>query len=290
MDSLKESNRFVRPQEACAILKVDKSTLTRWADGQQVKFIRTKGGHRRYLLSDLYKISQPQALIPNEDSYGDSQKRRICYARVSTHSQRPDLQRQVDLFNGKYPDHEIISDVGSGLNFKRKGLVSILDAAINGDIQELIITHKDRLCRFGFELFERIIQNSNGQILVLDQKDTSPTEELTDDILSIITVFSARVHGLRSHSIKKQLQDQLKGCSNGNGKQSENDSADDMHLTDGSNGIEIQTFSDSSTSGSSPKACPKVTSSRNKSTGKQPTVRVKGKTKRRVVKTTKNDN
>jgi hypothetical protein len=105
----------------------------------------------------------------------------------------------------------IIKDIGSGLNFKRKGFNSILDFAIKGDIQEVVVTHKDRLCRFGFELIERIItEYSNGKIVVLNQEKTSPEKELVDDLISIVTVFSSRLYGLRSHSIKKQIKEATK--------------------------------------------------------------------------------
>jgi len=86
-----------------------------------------------------------------------------------------------------------------------------LDAAIKGNIGEIVVTHKDRLCRFGFELFERILsQCSNGKIVVLNHTETSPQEELINDLLSIITVFSSRLYGLRSHFIKKQIRDTIK--------------------------------------------------------------------------------
>ena len=88
-------------------------------------------------------------------------KRNICYCRVSTSSQKEDLERQVEFFRCKYPNHEIIKDIGSGLNFKRKGFNSILDFAIKGDIGEVVVTHKDRLGRIGFELVLRIIESTS---------------------------------------------------------------------------------------------------------------------------------
>jgi len=119
------------------------------------------------------------------------------------------LERQISFFTSKYPDYIIISDYGSGLNFKRKGLKTIITEAIKGNIKELVVTHKDRLCRFGFELIESIIKEySNGKIMVLDKGETSPEKELINDIISIITVFSSRLYGLRSHSDKKQIKEQ----------------------------------------------------------------------------------
>jgi predicted site-specific integrase-resolvase len=119
------------------------------------------------------------------------------------------LETQVEFFRTRYPDYEIIKDLGSGINFKRKGFLSILDSAVKGDISEVVVTHKDRLCRFGFELIERIItEHSKGKIVVLDKKETSPEKELVDDLLSIVTVFSSRLYGLRSHTVKKKIKDE----------------------------------------------------------------------------------
>ena len=131
-------------------------------------------------------------------------KRNICYCRVSTSSQKEDLERQVEYFRCNYPNHEIIKDIGSGLNFKRKGFKNILDSAFKGDIGEIVITNEDRLCIFGFELVLRIIESTNGKILVLDKEKISQEKELDDEILSIITIFSSR---LTSNEIKNKIQE-----------------------------------------------------------------------------------
>lgn len=193
-------NMYLRPEEASKLLKVTVQTLEVWERKGKLKCIRTKGGHRRFLrddiISNLPKEQRP--IIPKEN---------ICYCRVSTASQKEDLERQVEFFRLKFPDHKIIRDIGSGINFKRKGFNSILDSAIKGNVEEIVVTHKDRLCRFGFELIERIVSTcSNGKIVVLDQQETSPEKELVNDLISIITVFSSRLYGLRSHSLKKKIR------------------------------------------------------------------------------------
>jgi excisionase family DNA binding protein len=196
-----DKDEFLRPEEAAKILKVSKQTLINWDNSGLLSCIRTKGNHRRYRKSDI--ISK----LSNQHSDQQPNRRSICYCRVSTPSQKEDLERQADFFRGNYPNHEIIRDVGSGINFKRKGFNSILDLAITGNLQEVVVTHKDRLCRFGFDFYERIIREySNGKIVVLDQKETSPTEELTNDLISIITVFSSRLYGLRSHKLKNKIK------------------------------------------------------------------------------------
>lgn len=109
----------------------------------------------------------------------------------------------------KFPNAEIIKDIGSGLNFKRKGLKAILERAIRGDSINLYVAHKDRLCRFGFDLIDWIIKRSSGKIVVLDQTVLSPEVELTRDLLHILHVFSCRMHGLRNYrkQVNKALYD-----------------------------------------------------------------------------------
>jgi len=191
-------DKYIRPKEACELLGISTRTLYTWSTEGKLKYEKTKGGQRRYLRRSVLSLSEdtPQP--------GD----RVCYARVSTISQKKDLGRQIELLRSKYPDHEIVSDIGSGLNFKRKGFNSLLDRCIRGDIQEIVVTHKDRLCRFGFDLFERLLkENSNGNIVVLDEGDTTPEKELINDLIAIITVFSARVHGLRAWKYRKSLKE-----------------------------------------------------------------------------------
>ena len=204
MNEKEKKEKYIRPEDACRILKITNRTLFNWDAKGKIHPIRTKGGHRRFLLTDILSITGQQ--IP---------RRNICYCRVSSSSQKEDLERQVEFFRNKYPDYEIVRDIGSGLNFKRKGLNSILESAIEGTIGDVVVTHKDRLCRFGFELISRLIEESpgNGKIVVLDKQETSPEKELVDDLISIITVFSSRIYGLRSHSFRKHIN-QLKNPEN----------------------------------------------------------------------------
>ena len=200
MSQLKNNEKLYRPEEAAKLLNVCSQTLVNWENNGRIKCVRTKGNHRRYLYSDLISF------IPSEPDTIKNNRRKICYCRVSSFGQKEDLERQIRYFRGKYPDHEVIKDIGSGINFKRKGFNSILDSAIKGNIEEVVVTHKDRLCRFGFDLIERIIsETSNGKIVVLNHTETSPQEELVNDLVSIITVFSSRLYGLRSHGIAKKI-------------------------------------------------------------------------------------
>jgi predicted site-specific integrase-resolvase len=118
----------------------------------------------------------------------------IAYARVSSSTQREELNRQIEHLRTLFPGHKLIYDIGSGLSFKRKGLHVILDLAIKGLLEEVVVVHRDRLCRFGFDLIDWIIQRKGGRIRVIDSfkvRDASPEVELAEDVLSIVTVFGS---------------------------------------------------------------------------------------------------
>ena len=188
--------KYVKPKEASRIIGVNLDTLRRMAGRNEIKHIRTDTG--RY----LFDISS----FTERSTHEVPERKKICYVRVSSRGQKGDLQNQISLLKTKYPDSEIISDYGSGLNFNRKGLQKILDLAHKGELQEVVVTYKDRLCRFGFELFEYILETqSNAKIVVLCHNSTSKESELATDLLSIITVFSARMYGLRKY--KKQIKE-----------------------------------------------------------------------------------
>ena len=127
-------------------------------------------------------------------------KRKIIYARVSYVGQINDLERQIKLLKEKYPKHELIKDVGSGLNMNRKGLRKIIDYAITGDIEEVVVVYKDRLTRYGYELIEDLIKKySNGRIILLDDKKKEAKEELVEDVLQIMNIFVAKINGMRKY-------------------------------------------------------------------------------------------
>lgn len=159
-------------------------TVRVWADAGKIEVERTLGGHRRIV------------------EWIDEESVTVCYCRVSSYKQKEDLARQVAFMRELYPNAEIIKDIGSGLNFKRKGLKALLDRAMRGDKLEVVVAHRDRLGRFGFDLLRWIIQRPAGTIVVLDGTEHSPEQELTRDLLAILHVFSCRLHGLRSYKNK----------------------------------------------------------------------------------------
>ena len=195
---------YYSPREAGAFLGVTRRTLLNWENRGVLKVdLWTKTGFKRYTRESLLDAGE-------KGGNKSRSRRKICYARVSSVPQRDDLERQIEYFRRRFPGHEVVSDIGSGLNFKRKEFNRILEQGIRGDIEEIVVTHRDRLCRFGFELVERIIQRGGGKIVVLDREKDSPESELVNDLISIITTFAARVHGLRAHSLAKKIKEDVR--------------------------------------------------------------------------------
>ena len=149
-------------------------------------------GHRLYNLKKY--------LRENNIDKNIKKKIKICYSRVSSKKQLKDLEKQIKLMKEKYPEHKIIKDIGSGINMKRKGLLELIRLSINGEIEEVIVTYKDRLARFGYELIEWLIETySNGKIKIINKKEEeTPEEEITKDIIQIMNVYVAKLNGKRS--------------------------------------------------------------------------------------------
>ena len=194
--------RLVSIGEASKALGVSITTLRRWEAEGRLVAEHTAGGHRRY---DLAKLR------PEWFHAADTANRRtIAYARVSSHDQKDDLERQkqvLELFCARQGwAFEVIADLGSGMNYHKKALKRLLDAIIGGQVGRLVITHKDRLLRFGAELVFAICEAKQVEVVILNQgEDTTFEEDLAKDVLEIITVFSARLYGSRSRKNQKLL-------------------------------------------------------------------------------------
>lgn len=192
--------RLITIGELAELKAVSVDTIRRWEKEGKISSIRTDGGHRRYKLSDFV-----------EEKPGKT----IAYARVSSTEQKADLDRQDLVLSAYCQSHcwnfEVIRDLGSGLNYRKKGLQKLLDAILNGDVSRLVLTHKDRLLRFGSELIFAVCEHHGVEVIVLNRKeDASFEEDLAQDVLEIITVFSARLYGSRSHKNKKLLENLAK--------------------------------------------------------------------------------
>ena len=185
---------YVPPRVAAARLGVSTKTLERWLEDGKIEGIFTQGGQRRYNLDSV---------IPVRRGNPTDERATLLYARVSSRGQKNDLSQQIEFLAARYPDAEIITDIGSGLNFKRKGLQTLLDRVLTNTCKLVVIAHKDRLCRFGFDLISWICARQQTEILVLNQTNLSPEREMVEDILAIIHAFSCRLYGLRKY--KKQV-------------------------------------------------------------------------------------
>lgn len=192
------SEQYVSPKKASEIIGVHWMTLKNWEKHGKIECIRTPGGKRMYNVNKYLIVNKGSK--PENISLTTKSRRDICYCRVSTRNQSDDLERQIKYMKESYPTHEIISEIGSGLNLNRLKLVNIIKMAINGEINEIVVAHKDRLARFGFDLIEMLVKEySGGKITVIDKTEMSPEEEITKDLVSIINVFSARINGLRKY-------------------------------------------------------------------------------------------
>ena len=190
--------------DAAKELGVSVKTVRRWADAGKLRFERSPSGHRRFFLTDIKRIT-PRDFNQLEDRIT------INYARVSSHDQKEDLSRQIkvlEAFSGSNGwQFETISDLGSGLNYNKKGLQKLLKRIMQGDVGRLVLTHKDRLLRFGSEIVFAMCEEFETEVVIINKsiEETTFEQELVTDMIELITVFSARLYGSRSHKNKKLL-------------------------------------------------------------------------------------
>ena len=206
--------RNYRPQEFAEMIGVSVKTLQRWDKGGKLKAYRTPTDRRYYTYKQYV------------DYMGDGNCKHgktVIYTRVSTPSQKGDLQTQVEFLK-QYANakgiiiDEIFEDIGSGLNYNRKKWNKLIEDCMLGLIKTVIVAHKDRFIRFGFDWFERFLKSNGVEVIVVNNEKTSPEQELINDLISITHVFSHRIYGLRKYKkqiegdeeIAKELQDRNK--------------------------------------------------------------------------------
>jgi len=188
--------------KAAAELGVTRETLRRWESTGKIASSRTPNGHRRY---DLFQL---RGMIPKKNP---EEKRTVAYARVSSHDQKSDLARQVMVLESYCANHgwkfEVVQDLGSGLNYNKKGLRRLIKEICSGSVQRLVVAHKDRLLRFGAELVFSLCEQFGTEVVIINSsEDSSFEDDLVQDVLEIITVFSARLYGARSRKNKKLVE------------------------------------------------------------------------------------
>jgi putative resolvase len=188
--------------EAAEFLGVSVDTLRRWEENGQIEAERTKGGHRRYDVVKLMELNKKGGLT-------------VLYGRVSTRPQLKDLDRQACVLEAyakinQWENTLTIKDIGSGINYRKKGLNKLLNLLIEGKVRRLALTNKDRLLRFGAELIFSICELQGVEVIILNHSpDQEPEESLVHDVLEVVTVFSAKLHSLRSRKNVQFLKENL---------------------------------------------------------------------------------
>lgn len=183
------------PKEFSQRIGKSVKTLQRW-DREKILIAHRTPTNRRFYTEDQYNeymgISIPDSSV------------NVIYARVSTRNQRDDLANQVEFLKtycnakGVIVD-EVITDIGSGLNYKRKQWNKLLDKVMKGEVNTIYIAYHDRFIRFGFDWFKRLCNKFGAEIVVVNNKELSPEQELTEDLINIIHVFSCRSYGIRKY-------------------------------------------------------------------------------------------
>jgi len=193
--------------KAAKFLGVTVKTLQRWdRERKLIPMARSQSNRRLYTeqqLREFYRRRDEPA-IP---------KRLIAYCRVSSQAQKPDLVKQRRVLEefivvSGLANVEFIEEIGGGLNFKRKKFLLLMDAIGNREVATLMLAHRDRLARFGFEWFEHFARSNDCEILILNQEGLSPEQEMMQDLMTIVHCFSSRLHGLRNY--KKKLHETLR--------------------------------------------------------------------------------
>ncbi len=191
----------MRPHEFAEQIGVSVETLRRWDRTGKLKAKRTPSNHRYYTEEDLLQATGLKPI---------AEERLIkVYCRVSSAKQKNELAKQklsmeqFCLARG-YAVDEWVEEIGGGLNFKRKKFLNLIEEAISGKIETIVIAHKDRLCRFAFDLIEQLLQKRGCQIVVANAESMSPQQELVEDLMAVVHCFSCRLYGSRSDRKQKE--------------------------------------------------------------------------------------
>jgi predicted site-specific integrase-resolvase len=212
-----DKTKFMGSKDASKILGIHPRTLYLWESKGVIETIRSSPNRgKRFYNVEKYLKNQGLVChkIENEkeikcskiEDLEKEERIKICYARVSSAGQKDDLERQKKMLKEKYPEYYLIEDIGSGINLTKRGLLKIIEMGISGKIKELVIVHKDRLARFGYDLIEFIIKKySNGKITIINKEtEIEPEAEMVKDVLQIMNVFVAKMNGRRKYNLKNK--------------------------------------------------------------------------------------
>ena len=196
--------KYYSSKSVTKILGVTAQTLRNWDREGKLKpsYIKSNG-YRYYSEDSILSYTQERKTKKDLNVIG--------YARVSSKKQIDDLERQVNnlkiYLDNKYKSYDIITDIGSGINYTKEGLLSLIDKINKKEVDVIVVLHKDRLLRFGFELIEYFAKVNNVKIEVLDKTNKTQDEELVEDLIQIITTFSCKIQGKRKTKTKEILDD-----------------------------------------------------------------------------------
>jgi predicted site-specific integrase-resolvase len=230
---------WLKPRDIKRRLGISEATLRKWVNTHAISFRTTPGGHHRYDIASAGRVTLVQspdsrpthpfatAYKPNKET----ERFGAIYCRVSSHKQKEDLQRQVATCQAQFPDYKVYTDICSGLNYTRKALPRLLEHVQNGLVSQVVVAHKDRLARFGVELITWILDQHNTPLLILSDPHGSPEQELTEDLMAIVHVFSCRLNGKRRYTQAKcsgedQERSNLQGMQKPRGKRAKKDRVD----------------------------------------------------------------
>jgi len=190
----KKQTNYISIGEATVLSGLCAQTLRKLADQKKIISYKTITGQRKFDKSNIIQMCSNVSPVFERK---DPTKINYIYTRVSSRKQYDDLERQIEFIKSQKPEYntsyKLISDIGSGINFKRQGLITILDSCLQNNIGEVVIAHKDRLSRFGFDLIKLIIEKAGGKITIInDEQNKSTEQELAEDLLSIIHIYSCR--------------------------------------------------------------------------------------------------
>jgi putative resolvase len=187
--------RLYTLKEACLLLGLHPRTIQKWDKQGKIRVVRTLGGRRRIPESEIRRLQGEKGI-----------RSVIGYARVSSNTQKDDLERQVEYLRQRGVQ-EVITDVGSGLNEKRRGFLRLLDRVLHNEVDKVVILYEDRLTRFGFDTLKKVFEAHGTTIEVLNQTDAKPPQqELVEDLITIISRFSGKLYGMRSRKQKEVVK------------------------------------------------------------------------------------
>jgi len=195
---------FLTSTEAGKRLGIDKQTIREWhKNGKLIPDYITQGGQRRY--------SEEQINAYLADKQGKKARKVIGYCRVSSIKQKEDLERQVErmklYLTAQGRPFEIIEDIGSGINYNKKGIKELINLICKGEVEKITVLYKDRLMRFGFDLFKNMCEQFNTMIEIAEINAKTEQEELVEDLVQIITVFSCKLQGKRAKRTREMIKE-----------------------------------------------------------------------------------